>query len=1033
MKSFAQENWRIFEDLTRELFKLEFKLTDNQISITSMTRDGGKDISLDFSNPTQILPTPDIKIWVETKLRSNAEEQIGLNTIAGSVVIASNNNIRSIYFVTSCYFAPQTVRELFVSSQKNGLDIFLIDGGHLRKLIEEHKQSLSQNLNKFASELNQRLPEKSQNEIQGFNFEIERGRAYEKSIFDKGIKAESKIERRIIDSDSLNNALSDKTLQLNKIKFKPIINDEEISSNPEYFLFGEQRKLLKNDIIKDLLNANAVLLTSNSGQGKTFFSNHIVRELYQKAYYAIFISINEDQNILSFTKEIISNIIGLDYFQFIEYDQLLIEHFVAYFGIEKIIAVRLIELMRHESYSDDIPVELCFNLISKLLSNINYRRKIVLVIDDFQKASNDLFRFLRNLLFELKGKQIPTLVLMSQVANSIASNDWLNNSMLITNDSRISLYQLYDLSKKDIEEYIKSLVPGVSSNILEFILKNTLLSPLYVKLFVDYLKSQKHIRTKDGNYWWLNDSALLFEKENLRDNQTDSLIIKYLKSIISDDLIKKLAIYTYLFNNNLPIDIVTVKLSVEPSKLIENPLFQVVREGDKLFLRFYHDLYYNNFYKSLNDSEKLLQYYSSEILHFFSIEDLSVQGNLYKYIGDYQKSHECFLHYADGLPKSDSFKAMLYYERSIDAYYSVVNTKHDLIDSTNHQIDIIFKLLEKYKKYNFFNNRKAPELFLLLRKFADFNQLDENSNLTYQLYLVDKLVREEDFNEAHSILKKISNIIDSGNNISQSLIDRFVIQFGINLKHIGRKDDSVIFFDKSYKKWPSSSIKYEQYSNLAAYYLVSSPQKSLEYYKKMEVDLKVTNSLHLTIDFGMAYFYMKEYEKARYILNEAVRIARNKINLAEEARAENIIGLLLWESNYLLAQEYLELAHTNAELANNHRWIWRIRTNLAQLAYINNSFEKAYNISWAVVEHLIKTKTSLIYEINNSKNSRRFAALKAIIQLFHLLQKESDVEDILKEFRNSVVNKFAADLIKNNSNEFDNDTNRFGPWYYILG
>lgn len=1034
MKSFAQENWRNFEDLTRELFKLEYDLSDQQITITSMTRDGGKDISLDISNPMQFLPTPDIKIWVETKLRSNPKDQIALNAIAGSVVIASNNNIRSIYFVTSCFFAPQTVKELFVSSFKNGLDVFLIDGGHLRKLIKEHRQMLSENLKVFASELMLRLPQKSQNEIKKFNFEIEKGKAFEKTIYDGGIKAESKIERRVIDKNSLEEAISEKAFQLSKIKYKPIIDDIALSNDPKYALFGKQRKLLKRGIVIDLIEANTVILTSNSGQGKTFFSNHIVRDLYKKNYYAIFNHINESQNVLSFTKEILSNIIGIDYFQYIENDQLLIEHFETYFGIERLIAKRLIELMRYDSYTTDIPIDLCFNVISKLLSNINSRKKIILVIDDFQKASNDLFRFLRNILFELKVQKIPSLVLMSQVTNIIDSNDWLNKSMLLKDDKRVSLYQLYDLSKDDIKEYTKSLVPGASDNILKFIFNSTLQSPLYIKLFVDYLKSQNHIKSKDGNYWWLHDSALLFEKEKIRDNRTDGLVISYVKSIIeNDDNIKKLAIYIYLFENSLSIDAISTKLKIDPIQLIKNPLFQIVREGGNLVLSFYHDLYFNNFRNALDDPQKLLQYYSSEILYNFSVEDLSIQGNLYKHIGEFQKAHECYLRYANELPKSDSFKAMLYYEKSIEAYYSFIDTKNSLVESVNHQIDIIFKLLEKYKQYNFLNHRKSHELFLLLKKFSDFNQLNVSQNIISNLYWVDKLTREEDFSGARDILTKISSMIYSEENISQNIINRYIIQNGINLKHLGKKDESVEFFEESYNRWPSKSIKYEQYSNFAAYYLVNSPEKSLEYYKKMEDELEALNNLHLIIDFGMVYFYLKEYKKAVHILNNAVSIARNKINLAEEARAENIIGLLHWNSNELLAEEYFDLALTNAELANNHRWVWRIRTNLAQLAYVNNSLEKAYNLAWAVANHLIKTKTSLIYEINNTTNSRRFAALKAVIQLLHLLDKTSDIEDILKIFDNKKVSEFSENLVKKNTTDFDDDTNRIGRWYYILG
>jgi tetratricopeptide (TPR) repeat protein len=195
-------------------------------------------------------------------------------------------------------------------------------------------------------------------------------------------------------------------------------------------------------------------------------------------------------------------------------------------------------------------------------------------------------------------------------------------------------------------------------------------------------------------------------------------------------------------------------------------------------------------------------------------------------------------------------------------------------------------------------------------------------------------------------------------------------------------------------------------------------------------------NLHLTIDFGMVYFYLNQFDNALKFLLEALEKARKVSNLAEEARAENIIGLLDWvKGNIKSSENHMDLSLLCSELSNNKRWIWRIRSNLAQIAYEINKTDKAYNLCWAVINHIEKTKNPLIQEVRHPNIiSRRFSALKAVINVLEKLDKGEDIDYVNVTFGFKELEEFIENLRKCENLDFDkSDSNLFNDRYYILG
>ncbi len=1047
--SFAKKNWRNFEILTKILFAFEFKAKEEEIMITPLIKDGGKDVKFKMSFYSQLLSLPKIEIWIEAKLKSNNVE---IGDIAGNVIIASNSSILSIFFVTNRYFTKQTVEELLKFKVKSGLQIILVNGFQYYNILKEHctkvLEYISNNKKEikdfdgfklFVNELLEDLPTKPSKAQYEFEMKIERGNHLPPTKYSKAYREESKIELRKYDTSSIQS--SHKMLNLDNIKLVPEISDSELGNNPAYQLIGKERIQLLNETLECIDKNETIILKGNSGQGKTFFANHIARNVYKKEYFVLFTDTFE-QNIISLTKEIITNLIGFDYFKYLEDDKFVINYLSEFFQLEYIICEKLLELIKKDKFSETISAEICLEVLVRLLRSYRKRKKLLLIVDNLHKSTNDLLSFLKNFFGRLNSESVPVLCLsIYQKPDNIfiPENQWLQYLDSIAQSNKFATLTLPSLNNNDIFEYIRMLVPGANNNLIDFVTKNTLSDPFYIKLYINFLKSKEVIKSIDKIFWWLDDTSVLIDSQDLRCNSIDTLITYLIKTKMSNKQIKTICLILFFFNNHITQEILeTIIGEIDADTLVESGLFNVELQENSLVFKFNHDLFFYNIVSSTSSEE--LTFTATKLLlqlkntsESIQIERADVLGTLYQYSGNFKEAENYYSKYAYGQIELAPFKSLIFFEKALDM--SLV-TKNQITFPNDTEMKLIFETLRLYNKYNFLSSRKAPNLFYLLQKFDDFGQLSKSQLLNYYYFLGLKLTKEENFNDAKSYFEKAYKKLDDSSDIPHEIIDRVITSFGINLKHIGERDESLVFFEREIKRRGTQRIRYEMYSNLAAYNLTVNPNKSLEYFKIMKDELTPNRKSHLIVDIAMAYFYLKDVDLAIKYLKEAIPLSKKEINLSEEARGENIYGIIYWQKGETNASEdYLDLALSNGELANNHRWIWRIRTNLAQVALYNKKIEKAYNLSWAVINHLQKTRDSLIFEVTNSKiHSRRFAALKAITYILYQMTKKEDLHQIEEIFDFPFYTTFMNNLKEKGNVDFDKaDSNLYDHNYCILG
>jgi tRNA A37 threonylcarbamoyladenosine biosynthesis protein TsaE len=1055
MNDFAKINWRNFEILTGLLFELEFKLSRDEILLTRMVKDGGRDVQINKNYYSQILKFPKIEIWIEAKLRSKGRN-VDMGDIAGSAIIASNSNITSIYFVTNCFFTAQTIEELLVFKEKTGLQICLIDGYQYKHLLLEHYSKL---IHKFERESGEKvtaegqrdfiknlldiLPDRApQNILESLEVNVARGKISPKSIYTESFKDEQKIELRKIHLTK--NFTREKALDLNDIKLIPLVSDHEVDQNPAYQLIGSNRKELILEVLSYIYANKTIILTGNSGDGKTFFANHVARKLYDHDYNVVFTD-SFESNILSYTKEIITSVIEIDYFRFLEDDEAVLNYLSDCFALDSVVAFKIIELIRRDKLSENISPEVCSEVLLRVMEKSKARKKILLIVDNLHVCSNDLLAFLKHLFIQLKEISVPVLCLTVSNAdekNISPENQWLKYLDTIATSNHFKLLTIPSLSKEDIRQYIQAVIPGGSENVIALIEKNTFISPFYVRLFIEYLKAKSVLKTSDGKFWWLDDAAVLLDSQNLRSNGVDTLVKNLMEAKFANEQFKRIASALFLFNNNIPENIFKKLFDSEvDSSFLKSGLFHVAFDEGNFVIKFSHDLFYYNFESSVNREELIFQ--ASRLLSSINLDGefrttrSDVLGKLYECTGFFYEAYQSYLNYASVKYESAAFTSLLFHEKAIEMFLLANNSLIIGFSEENILAEIIFKVLMLYDQFNCLSARKSDQFFLLLQKFSDFGQLSKEQGLKLLYFLGLKFTKREDFKNAESYFKTAYQTIEQSDNYSEKLIDSIVSCYGINLKHIGKKEESMDFFEKAKSRWGTDQIRYQQSSNIAAYYLTLDPSVSLQCYQDMQTQVIDNQDLHLIVDLAMANFYLKNTDLALNYLREALILSGKQINLSEEARAENILGIIHWQQkNMKAAEHYLDLALSNGELANNHRWIWRIRTNIAQVAYHNQNADKSFNTCWAVAEHLLKTKEALSYEANNRKiNSRRFAALKAISLILYRMQAKTELDKLGKLFDLSVFNTFLKDLESCGGDlAFDrNDQNLFGTDYYILG
>ncbi len=987
-KDFSHTYSRKFEELVFEIFRLEFDIPPKDIVLTQMTRDGGKDVEMSFNHNSDLINSISYKVWVEAKLKNNSN-QVKLNDIAGNVIIAFNSNIRAIYFITTTYFTLQTHRELMLNKFKTGLNISLIDGFKLRTLLEKWKSNLKKH-DDFISELIKILPTEEIKINEQIIFSIDNDAI--------GLNLKIKKERKGNPQNNKHVSIIDQEekYDLNHIKYNSFVNPKDIETNLHYRLTGKRRNELFFEITEEIKSFQTIVLTGETGQGKSFFTHQLIRHFQNEDWILLPISVSND-NIISFTKNLLLRFINLDYSDLEENYDLIIKCFCISYNLTSQIAKQIVKVLGSNTLTDNIAPEICLELLKKSLISCSTRRPLLLIVENLDHVETELFSFLTNLFNNLRNNQISVFTTIKKGKSDLSQTekDKLSKYFSSLNIQKYSQYTLLPLNNTEEKELIESLLPGANINLINLIKGNTLPTPLFIQLFIEYLIQKKIIISQDSKYWILNDTSVLIDNSEIQNNKISTLIVHLLNCYFENKTTKKAAIYLYLLNNRIDDNYIQTLLPEWNDNEMYGSLFMKSYSQGHGYITFSHKLFYENIPFALEQSSEVLRSYAEKLLDSEHTEKFNdkVKGKLFENAGLFQNAYIAYLCYGDSIRKVDSHETMIHYEKAFKNFMEEPGVITDNNKYTSLLCELSFKLLSLYNKYNLLHTSKASTLYSILTRNQGYFSLKDS--LEYYYYMGQRETKQENFEEAHKYYDKAKQVVYLNPDLPENIVVRIISAYGISLKHLGLRNDSIDFFEETSQKWNYKKIQVEKNSNLAAYYLTIDPIKSLEYYSFIQNKLS-HSSLHIDVDFAMANFYIGEYTKAEKQLKTAIDKARDSINLSEEARALNIMGLLCWiRGDFTVGEDRLDSAMVSGELANNYRWIWRIWGNISQLSCVNNNNDKAYNIAWALIHHIEKTKNALIHEIKHENSSRRYAALKAAIYVLFKLDKSDEIENLI--------------------------------------
>ncbi len=998
---------RKFEYLIKDLLKLELGLQESDMIVTQMTRDGGRDVEFEIKTITHILPRIKDKVWIEAKLRNT--QKVQLNEIAGNIIIATNSNVHKIYFVSNHYFSNQTISELVLLRLRTGLSIVLIDGYQVKLLIEYWRNELSQHSD-IIDKLN--LPCEKDSTIQNIDLSID--------LENYQLCRESSKKQPIPNSLNL----------CKEYETKKIINIDHIGIDTptnDIPAINKAREILIKDIISDIKRDKIIFLKGNEGHGKSFVLSKVSSEIQKDKWIVHRFEITPNDTIISFTQNVIIKISNIDYIKIMDVsEELLIQLLTSTFDISSSIASEILNLLTGNLSYGNIPAEICGTLIFNLVSYCRNRKRFLLVIDDIHKADDKLYPFLINLCNKFSKANISVLA-SADYRTAIQNKEYIPKHFVDRT--------LEDFSYDDLVKFIELTLPGANKNVIDLIHEKALPIPSNIKIFIDYLINLRYVESVDDMYFIVNNI-----KNTDINWQASNAITNMISQIYSNNkTIWQVAICLYLFNNKIDIrNIRSLIEDIDEQEVFNCPLFRYLFENNICYFTFKHELYLKNTTQLLNGNlflqrkaYDILEKYKSRTGIILSPDTL---GNLYEHVGDYANSYIVFMNYGKQLELSDPKRAISMYTKALDNYLFTFNKT---LDPTEHQYDelfsLVFSIMRIYDKLNMLACGNVIRLYDILERYKDNGILNGKDLVLYLYYSGQRETKLEHFSEAQRYFKDALSLISKNGIVDEQILYMVNIAYGIDLKHLGRRKESILFFDNLYNTY-GAMFRYERESNMAAYYLsLGDYEKALSCYRLMKQQRK-EREIHLDIDFAMTYFYMNRYDDALSILNEVIPLSYDTVNLSETARAYNIKASIYWMmSEYKIAENYFDKANAVGELSNNYRWLWRIRINQAQVALQNGNIPKAKNICYNIIDHLSDNEDSIVRELSISNmHSKRYSALKAVCLIFDKIGGSSNLKYLYKHFPTIKDKLQAFTSTIRNPNHDETDPNFYKTKGYII-
>lgn len=1055
LQSVAQDRWREFENLAVEMVEDGFRMKPDVVRVTRPSKDGGIDGDIRTVLADGLAGTLQHRTLVEAKLRTGAGG-VGLRTIAATLIVAYNEAAQSLFLVTNGSFTKQALGQMSVFLAKTNLIIYLVDGrtisGWVRRNIERLSTAYSRDLLDLLV-----VPDRDADAEQEL-----RCRSWEFLCHSQErVQTFSPPTVRVRTGWRQDGRISDCRVMLEWTE-----TPRDGTALPP--LVGERRRTIVARLARTLdARSGVAILAGPPGVGKSTVLDHLVAQSArgpEDMFSFGFVDVGRSLTSRGLFLDTLAACSGIDYRNiFGDSDNAIDpEYLVARTaGRETPETVRfaVVSVLRETisgfENTRDLSSAPLLDFLEEVAAPHAHRRRSTIVFQELNRASSECLEFLVKVVTRLESAGMRVIVELRDRGNVPGSmvrsrdgdatvmtlREWEGFVRRFLLLQTAGVYKVEPLDRAEAYAYLEELLPGLGPERAEVVRNRVGGIPLHLKSAAVWLEAERVVDRHGGALPVVEQLDRFFE--GIRPDHVQGLFDQLIEIWWKDPstLLRSFLAAAALLDGRLQLQVLHLlrddrNVDEIVECLLQSTLFVWSRQAhDELEVS--HDLLRERL-SHFTGQQRLAQRQVADVLlpHAEEIWTDPMQRELRKVtlldaLGRWEEVKDLAYRVGTGLSQAREWTAASnYLTLAHEALRKL--SQQTLVggaDLSLQEAGILNALLDvdvKRRRIGLIvNQRRLDALDLLLAHLR--GSLD--TSYWQELWARKLLFRwnhhflREEFAAAAELADEARKfILAHESTIPPEVAGHAWTALGLSYKVLNQRAKSMEMFDEAVERYPDLiQVRKQRLSNQAAFALRDDPARALRLYEEILAleDENEDGDLHTRVDVSMALFLMGDYKPARDAGQRALRLAADRGVAAQEARARNILACCLWVDGQVdEAHRQLDLASVAAERTMFRRYLWRIRVNRSGTAYETGRGLDAYSLARSAEEDILVPRESFFTEIGDSSEyltSRWYAALLAIGERYHLLEKESDYLRLCERIRLSLFREHLGAWISSGS------------------
>lgn len=945
---FATSYSRSFERLSRSLLADQLGLSEEAVVLTRASKDGGVDGFSDLSVGNVFGQELNYSIAFEAKLRSQRTNP-GLDTFAKAMIIAFNTRRHGLAVTTNRLFSPQCVREAANFTMRTGLQFLFVDGPRISLWVRHRLDGLE--AEGYDSVFLQKLL--WENDTQGFD---ESAPGPLPLACDPDVPA-LRVSVRPDASDG------DEPIVL---RVETGIIDGASVALPR--LYGKRREEVLENVRHAVASREGLhLLWGEAGVGKSLLISHVSTDAAARGWSVSCVNLRTCFTARDLFLRILSALSGVDLTQALA--EVGSGGGGAFLGqllggdepqdVLDAAAAALLATPTAHGAGHGLDHSLLLSLLERSIERRNLPGRscpaALIIFQEATYAAPEVSDFLIRTVASLSGPGV-RLIIESRPHDlgEQSSRNWEAFKHSVRS-AAISEHSLPTFTRKDAQNYLLTLLPGIGPDRADFIIRRVGTVPLFLETARDFLR-ERHVVAVRYDHTTIEDLATFFE--GITPEQPVLLVRRQVEHFgrTYGPLLHAAAIFEGRLSGAAADALGELVEHVALDGLVATGLFEPSPALDGVQAR--HGLIIDavqayaakDVFAARNVALKLLpalpQIETDALMLQAREADLTATAGLkneaaslsYRVGATFRKQHqleraERYLRQAHKLAREvaehpEAFGAVPDGRpwKTLLALLELQDERHRLADEeATTRLDDARHLWRALSP----PPGLGPAEFRAERLRAGFVIWRAD-------HLREKFERAEP--TARALFEAAADPAQTAG-VPDDIVGSALAAIGVTLKAIGRVDESRESFKRARSLRPGSfTLLLQGHSNECALALVDSPECALAHLDTMialctERKLQPLEMLHTLVDRSMALFLLRRYDPAIEEALRSERLATANGIAAQAARARNIVGCCRWAvGDAVDAYRYFQQAVLDAERSFSERFLWRMRINAAGAA-----------------------------------------------------------------------------------------------------